>query len=569
MKWKVTSLRKYWGLFRLVNEDILHEIRLFHVFPIFDGYMNSSLSAIFVTKSNDVYAVGKNRCRILGVPQNAYPKPVEVLELKGLALQTIDTGLMHGLALTEHGTVYVWGLNVELPYAEPLPTIHPVRVEWLKCYTVLQIACGSYFNLALTDTYTIMYWGYYDTTQKPMRRPISILNEPSIVSLSSGLFFSAAVGSSGQVYTWTGPRRDAWTCSPGFPTYQVTTNIKEVPLGRHMTKKERPLEPKAIKIPEHESHGTPIKVVCTMRSMYILMDTAHAFVTGYVPRSFRLNKDNNEPYPPDERLFCDSLLSITCAGYPIDIVGSRWTDSLAVECINPDHYFLFSDNSQAPQVVHSLSEAFADLPTPQMRSSFFVDQDFEETVYVAPRLEINKDLFCSESLSDVKFLLADKQIIPAHKYVLLAYSQHFRNMYGGDWKETNSDVIDVSKYNPAAYKAYLNYLYNGTLEKLDVVDLLEVYHLADEYLENSLKKLCLREITKSNIESSTVADLYDWALCNDLTEFSEKCLEYGASHLQDVLKSDGFANLASERRETFVKELFNFNRRKDSISVAF
>lgn len=87
-----------------------------------------------------------------------------------------------------------------------------------------------------------------------------------------------------------------------------------------------------------------------------------------------------------------------------------------------------------------------------MRSTYVVDQDLDEPVYVSPRLELNKELFGSESLSDVKFQLANKVEVPAHKYVLLSYSQHFRNMYGGNWKETKSDVIDVSKYNPVAYK---------------------------------------------------------------------------------------------------------------------
>lgn len=96
------------------------------------------------------------------------------------------------------------------------------------------------------------------------------------------------------------------------------------------------------------------------------------------------------------------------------------------------------------------------------------------------------------------------------------------------------------------------------MENLHVVELLEVYHLADEYLECALKKISLYnvsdnprhpvickareflgfndiihfQISKSVIESSTVAELYDWATCNDLKDFADKCVSYGATHLQ-------------------------------------
>lgn len=323
MKWKTSDLRKNWGIFRLVNDDLLHEIRLFHIFPVCDGYMTSSLSVIFVTQFNDVYALGRDRCSMLGVCNKpALKGPLLIDELEDVNIQAIDTGLMHTLALTDQGKVYQWGLDVNKPYSYPIETIQcPTECTWLGAYRVLQIACGSYFNLALTDTYTVMYWGYYDITQStPLRRPISFRDELSIVSLSSGLLFSAAVGSSGKVYTWTGPKREKWTCSPAMSTYDVITKVSDVPLGRVMTKKERPLEPRLVSFPEKLT-GSALKVICTMRSLYILMDTGHIFVTGYVNNSFKLAGTDDKPAGPDKRSFCQSLLTINCAGYPVDIAG--------------------------------------------------------------------------------------------------------------------------------------------------------------------------------------------------------------------------------------------------------
>lgn len=171
MKWKTSSLQKHWGIFRHVPNAILDGVRLFHVFPVFDGYMTSSLSAILVTEESEVYAIGRNRCMALGTAANPVFQPVNIPELNGLHIEALDTGILHGLALTDNGAVYEWGLDLDKDYSPESPaTTRPRHVSWMKTYTILQIACGSFFNLALTSINTICYWGYYDTTQRPMRR---------------------------------------------------------------------------------------------------------------------------------------------------------------------------------------------------------------------------------------------------------------------------------------------------------------------------------------------------------------------------------------------------------------
>ena len=89
--------------------------------------------------------------------------------------------------------------------------------------------------------------------------------------------------------------------------------------------------------------------------------------------------------------------------------------------------------------------------------------------------------------SDVTFIVNGEKI-KAHKTILAARSDYFRNMFDADMRENLSNEVEITDADPAVFRALLEHVYAGIDPPVEIA--LDVLVIADKYGLEHLKRLC-------------------------------------------------------------------------------
>jgi len=145
--------------------------------------------------------------------------------LKDKTVVSLAAGYAFSAAVTTEGLVYTWGQNANGQLGDGTNTgrTQPVQVDTgatsaLNGKTVVAVACGSYFTLALTTEGRVYSWGENDYGQlgdgtngagTDKNLPVAVdvgamsaLNGKTVVAIAAGLDHALALTSEGQVVSW-------------------------------------------------------------------------------------------------------------------------------------------------------------------------------------------------------------------------------------------------------------------------------------------------------------------------------------------------------------------------------
>lgn len=156
------------------------------------------------------------------------PQKIAFFEQEGLKVDYISCGGCHSAAVTNDGTLYMWGethwgqlgLPKEFEAAhESLPVKCPL-LEGVEDESIVKISCGGTHTAALTNLGRVYVWGRGDSGQLGIgsawlkdtddegllgvSRPhlLEGFNGEKVVQVACGAFHSAAVTEQGHVYIW-------------------------------------------------------------------------------------------------------------------------------------------------------------------------------------------------------------------------------------------------------------------------------------------------------------------------------------------------------------------------------
>ncbi|BDR54059.1 hypothetical protein KIMH_01700 [Bombiscardovia apis] len=167
-----------------------------------------------VGSDGKAYAWGSNRYGLLSNGGNRdNTKPEEYILPAGVKAVEVAAGIRHSLVLSQDGKVYATGVNYygEVANNTNVNTYYtaiPVSLPAGKRF--VHIAAGEYFSLALSSDGQLYSWGYNnngrlgdgDITEHADPRPVSLPPGVSFTQIAAQHDYAAAIGDDNNVYTW-------------------------------------------------------------------------------------------------------------------------------------------------------------------------------------------------------------------------------------------------------------------------------------------------------------------------------------------------------------------------------
>ncbi|TKR72314.1 hypothetical protein L596_019783 [Steinernema carpocapsae] len=155
---------KRWTLLALLDDSFLAKIKFAIVFGNFGG------EALVATRDDELFAIGGPSGSIISSkqPEKLF-EPIRIDELCKKQIISVCVGQSpHVLALSSAGRIYAWGTNTFGQVGTNLECAavpSPTLINSLGHLKIVQIACGNFHSIALTDQGEVYSWGLNNSGQ--------------------------------------------------------------------------------------------------------------------------------------------------------------------------------------------------------------------------------------------------------------------------------------------------------------------------------------------------------------------------------------------------------------------
>jgi alpha-tubulin suppressor-like RCC1 family protein len=198
--------------FKVLNElkeDFLNEIKLLYVFKEND--------VLIVTNDDKVFAFGDNNRGVLGFGHEQEVNELTINEhLSHKQIIDFKNSYRHVIARTINKKVYCWGCNkygVLGNGKNDFDFYKPESNQYLSDKQIIDICCGSELSLVLTNSGEVYAWGKNSYGQVGNGRSgpnklqlipmiVSGFNDEKVIQISCGKWHSMALTESGRVFSW-------------------------------------------------------------------------------------------------------------------------------------------------------------------------------------------------------------------------------------------------------------------------------------------------------------------------------------------------------------------------------
>lgn len=516
-----------WPIFSLLSQDEVEKITKICV------YGSSGNEAIFITESDDVYAIGSNcsGCLGLGDSHSSFePRKIDGLCKKRIVDVAFGSG-PHVLAVSETGEVYSWGHNgyCQLGNGGSTQGVSPTLVSTnLQGKRVSKVACGSHHSLALTLEGEIYAWGQNNcgqvgsgtTTNQPTpRKVIAVIGSRVAVAIACGQTSSMALMEKGEIYGW------------GY------NGNGQLGLGNNVN------QPNPCRV-QMLANTIISQIVCGYAHTLALSDEGELFSWG--ANSYgQLGTGNKANLVTPSRVTAD---------------GDRFIEVAA------SHYAHISCAMTETGKVYMWGQARGQSITSPLLTQFTSTDDVFAAFSAPPitwrtntvnQMKGSRVINCIANsfddvvTCDVKFNVEGKDIC-VHKSILKIRCEHFRSMFQPCWDESGKDIVEISQYPYSVYKAFLKYLYTDRVDLLpdEAIGLLD---LANAYCEPILKKQC-EQIIRHGITVQNVAMLYAASIKFEAKELEEFCFRFALNHMTAVTQTKAFSDLDPAILKEFIRK---------------
>ena len=158
----------------------------------------------------------------------------------------------------------------------------------------------------------------------------------------------------------------------------------------------------------------------------------------------------------------------------------------------------------------------------------------------------------NDRLSDVKFVATkseNKQVIPAHKFILAIGSPVFEAMFYGELAETK-DTIELPDCDNESLLELFRYMYSDEVN-LSGSNVMGVLYLAKKYIVPSLTNKCV-EYLKEKMDPSNVFSILPFAQKYEEKALVDLCWRVIENHTEAAVKAEGFKTIERSLLEEVV-----------------
>ncbi|XP_048245035.1 BTB/POZ domain-containing protein 6-like isoform X1 [Haliotis rufescens] len=164
--------------------------------------------------------------------------------------------------------------------------------------------------------------------------------------------------------------------------------------------------------------------------------------------------------------------------------------------------------------------------------------------------ECNLRMLNTEDLSDVTFRVgSEKQVVRAHRYVLVSRSCVFHAMFCGPLAETGE--VTIPDIEADIFKEFLRYVYTDKAT-IDAETVTGLKYTSKKYSLDALYNLCETFIEESMSEDNVCHILEECHGYGEL-DVEQKALEILTKGGKEVIQSPGFVKLCSDCMNKFVR----------------
>ena len=157
---------------------------------------------------------------------------------------------------------------------------------------------------------------------------------------------------------------------------------------------------------------------------------------------------------------------------------------------------------------------------------------------------VYKNLLFSADHSDVKFVCADGEMVPAHKAILASSSPYFATAFQGPWTENNPHGEWNTSYTSSIIKAVLSFMYTGDIDIITEKPM-DMFLIAAEYDIEPLRVMSLAFcIAKIGVEN--FKQMLQLAHLHDLVDLKRACYEYAKKNPVSILTYPDVMDLRTE-----------------------
>ncbi|KAM9329530.1 putative E3 ubiquitin-protein ligase HERC6 [Gastrophryne carolinensis] len=168
---------------------------------------------LFLLEDGTVLSCGQNFSSQLGRKTGGSSlAPIHALEAQSIT--DVSCGLNHSVAICSEGNIFTWGegLHGQLGSEKfPKQTPIPRRIPGFSDIKIIQVACGHYHTVALSEDSGVYTWGRNDAGQLGLGKQIDQQGSPQLVKslrgipllqITAGGSQSFALSMSGIVFGW-------------------------------------------------------------------------------------------------------------------------------------------------------------------------------------------------------------------------------------------------------------------------------------------------------------------------------------------------------------------------------
>ncbi|KAH9414007.1 RCC1 and BTB domain-containing protein 1 [Dermatophagoides pteronyssinus] len=455
---------------------------------------NKKMGYLFMTNNNTTYAYGDDICKWLSLKHDP-KRPKQINILKDKKIIQVDSGHDFVAVLTDDGLVFLASSDLKWK------TDNTFRLITTGNDRFEMIACGWKHLLLLRQDGTVFALGDNEYGQLTGDSESSYdelvdtgLNNVKIIAC--GWCHSLALTNTNEIYSW------------GWNEYG------QLGLGDRNNRRT----PSLVSFPDG-SIDSPIKnIVAGARHSLFLLEDGQIFGCGYGQRPIN---DNEQDAKVPTKIPIEIVQSVACKNYHL----------ISYALDHSSHYYewgrfsnkellTFKKLNGRPKSFAAASAIVYESPITYGLTSTI--ETYESHVTIS-----NIVLFNNPDNYDVEFVIDDKPILASKCYLKMA-SKYFSRMFSGDWKNTDSVVINDYGYD--TYYSYLRMLHDDYI-RIKQSNIAELIDLANCYGDERLMKLC-RTFIQTDLNKQTLFTYYPLIDKYEIDEMQDKLVQLT---IKDVL----------------------------------